>query len=144
MLRIKIPNEIMNNPDGFTLQHLQDIGRAYLEEYNLIGITGFILGLFHTNHPIALKMCHYADDATPIKLWTFLAKIYEELPNNNGKLAKTILEYFKEAYGEKILTHCYIPTPPAAATNFPLIVEYETKNISAQLQAFVCTRMFVM
>lgn len=97
-------DKIVSNPDNISNEFIHLIGKTYMDLYPKN--RGCMADFFepHTNHPQAKKMlnCNLTDS---YDRWMFLAKIYEELPDNNGKMARTIQHAFYLAFGVYTRTH---------------------------------------
>ncbi|MHB1220908.1 MAG: hypothetical protein ACYC0J_02825 [Gammaproteobacteria bacterium] len=80
-------------PDNITSNHIQTMGRLYLEKH------GDQPGFFHTHQLLAKRLRECPNDSTASEKWHFLASIYGQLTNHNGGIARSIQALFQTAFG---------------------------------------------
>lgn len=120
--------KIQNNP-SLSLQNgvIQKIGEAYLAKHGEQP-GNFFSRLCHNNHDLAKRLRNYHNSSVAYEDWCFLAEIYGELPNNNGEIAKQVLDLFSKSFNVDINIHY-----SNSSGKFPIQLTYSTSFISRLL-----------
>lgn len=141
-----VPEEIINDPNALTVDHVQDIGRAYIELYgdSTQSLQGFFISFSHNHQPQAVKLRDCDANLCARELWNLLTDVYATLHANSSSLAKTIFEYFKVAFAQKIVIEQTYPLHDICVANSPIVVfvEKTTKKIADDLRIAINHYLF--
>ena len=91
---------MLTRPEDLTNKMINQVGEDY---YRLNPKGKFLTWLSHDNHNLADKLIKYRTkfthmESSPVEKWGFLLRIYSDIKDPNGKLAKLIDELFMQAF----------------------------------------------
>lgn len=141
-----VPEEIDNNPDALTVEHVKDIGKAYIELYgdNTNSLKGFFISFSHNHQSQAVRLRDCDENSCARELWNLLADVYATLFANSSSLAQTIFEYFQVAFAKKIPIQKIVPVRDVYVASAPLVVfsEPTTCHIAKELKDTMNQHLF--